>query len=212
MKPWCSPFFAPNEVLAAYGLAPGFLLYPAQFWPHKNHVNLLHALKILETQYNLSPPLVLTGADKGNLNHVQGVINQLDLLTRVRLLGFIPDADLAALYRTAAMTVFPSFFGTDNLPPLEALHHGRPVVASDISGARDQLGDAVEYFDPTDPDRIAEQIARVLNDTGLRENIIFKGRALCSARTPDNFIQNVYEVFNRVQSVLTNWNRAYMHS
>ena len=201
-----------HEVLAAYGLAPGFLLYPAQFWPHKNHVNLLHALKILETQYNLSPPLVLTGADKGNLYHVQGVINQLDLLTRVRLLGFIPDADLAALYRTAAMTVFPSFFGPDNLPPLEALYHGCPVVVSDIPGARDQLGDAVEYFDPTDPDRIAEQIARVLNDPGLRESLVNKGKALCSVRTPENYINKVYEVFNRLLPMLVNWNKAYMHS
>lgn len=149
---------------------------------------------------------------EARVRHVQSVINQLDLLDRVRLLGFIPDADLTALYRKAAMTVFPSFFGPDNLPPLEALHHGCPVGVADIPGARDQLGDAVEYFDPTDPDGMAERIARVLSDPGLRADLVNNGRALCSARTPENYINRVYEEFNCLQPVLVNWKRAYMHS
>ncbi|HLF30200.1 MAG TPA: glycosyltransferase family 1 protein [Xanthomonadales bacterium] len=131
-----------DEVLVRHALKPGFLFYPAQLWSHKNHVNLLLALKRLETEQGLSPELVLTGTDKGNSSHVLGVATELGLQQRVHFLGFVSNSDVAALYRCAAALVYPSFFGPDNLPPLEAFSLGCPVLAGRIEGVEEQLGNA----------------------------------------------------------------------
>ena len=54
--------------------------------------------------------------------------------------------------------VFPSLFGPDNLPPLEAIAHGCPAMVADIPGAREQLGSAVSYFQPFSELKLAEQM------------------------------------------------------
>jgi glycosyltransferase involved in cell wall biosynthesis len=168
VNPFPTPVLAPSaetlrhdEVLTRHGLSPGYLFYPAQFWPHKNHVNLLLALKYLETAHGLTPVLVLTGSDKGNLPHVVQVIDELALGKRVHILGFVPGTDMASLYQNAAALVYPSFFGPDNLPPLEAFSLGCPVLAGRIEGVEEQLGRAV-----TEP-RIGDAAGRFRSLTKL---------------------------------------------
>jgi glycosyltransferase involved in cell wall biosynthesis len=68
--PPMAPQRAGVEIKQRYGLNGDFLLYPAQSWPHKNHVNLVRGLQILRDQSDLDLSLVLTGSDKGNLGHV----------------------------------------------------------------------------------------------------------------------------------------------
>lgn len=138
------PFPAPDGALmipsvdsagikAKCGLGGDFLLYPAQFWPHKNHINLLRALRILRYQHDLDLSLVLTGSDTGNLAHVMKQAVELGLSGQVFFSGFVPRDDLNALYRASIALVFPSYFGPDNFPPLEAFALGVPVVAANVS-------------------------------------------------------------------------------
>src|SRR4029077_18856027 len=61
---------ATADVRAKYGIQGDFLFYPAQLWPHKNHVNLFAALKLLKDQGRMIS-LVLTGADHGNRAHLE---------------------------------------------------------------------------------------------------------------------------------------------
>src|SRR5207249_4800394 len=127
-------------VRGKYGLRREFLFYPAQFWPHKNHVNLLLALDLLRGSAGVELDLVLTGSDKGNLNHVTKTAVALGLTSQVHILGFVPKADLRELYREAVSLTFASFFGPDNIPPLEAFALGCPVVAAAVPGSEEQLG------------------------------------------------------------------------
>src|SRR5207253_1351991 len=57
--------FDGNAIREKYGIKGEFLFYPAQFWAHKNHVNLLHALRLLHDEHSLELRLVLTGSDQG---------------------------------------------------------------------------------------------------------------------------------------------------
>jgi glycosyltransferase involved in cell wall biosynthesis len=122
----------PAAIKKKYQINGGFLLYPAQFWPHKNHVNLVRALRALRDQGHLDLSLVLTGSDKGNLAHVMAEAAKLDLSGHVLAPGFVSREDLNDLCRASAALVFPSFFGPDNLPPLEAFALGVPVVAANV--------------------------------------------------------------------------------
>ena len=125
----------PRFALEASGAAPpslerfqlpaGYVFYPAQFWPHKNHVNLLLALKVLKDS-GLELHAVFTGADKGNAEKVKAFAESLGLQDQVRFLGFVSVEELSALYRGAMCMAYVSLFGPENLPPLEAFALGCP--------------------------------------------------------------------------------------
>ena len=87
------PFAVPSFALQAHkkngsaALLPKspYLFYPAQFWPHKNHIVLLRALKILIEQEQLDFSIVFTGSDKGNLKFIQQAVANLGLRERVQI-------------------------------------------------------------------------------------------------------------------------------
>lgn len=108
-----------------------FFLYPAQFWPHKRHVLLLEAFKIVCNQ-NADCKLILTGSDKGNLKHVVQKAKSLGISERVEFMGYVDAPKLAMLMQTALCLVFPSQLGPSNLPPLEAAMLGTRTLISNV--------------------------------------------------------------------------------
>jgi glycosyltransferase involved in cell wall biosynthesis len=176
-----------------------FIFYPAQFWSHKNHRSLLIALKILQDQ-GIDLDLVLTGSDMGLETTVRGWIKQLGLCGQVHILGFVPRAEVEMLYRKCRMMCFPSFFGPDNIPPLEAMALGAPVAAADVPGARDQLQEAALFFNPSDPHSIADAIQCLHHDSSLRNRMIRAGYSLVGDRTPDHYVQRMLINFQQARS------------
>ena len=209
--PHPTPSFALNaprrddmDVIRRFDLEEDFLLYPAQFWPHKNHVNLLLALKCLEDDGNVVPGLVFVGSDKGNRRFVEDQARELGLSHKVRFLGFVSIEDLIALYRYAQALVYPSFSGPENLPPLEAFALGCPVLASDLPGAREQLGEAALLFDPNDPSDIARQILRI-KEAGVRTDLVQRGRARSGRWTSREFADGVFRIINDIEPTRRAW-------
>ena len=197
----------PEDGPASLGLKEPYLLYPAQFWSHKNHVNLLLALAELRDRHGYAPQLAFVGSDKGNKKHVADVAGQLGLAGQVHFLGFVPQRDLVALYRRAVMLVYPSWFGPENLPPLEAFALGCPVAASRIPGAREQLGDAAVLFDPSSPSDIADKIAAVQADAQLRARLVAAGHARAKAWTADDYVGGLMAFADKLEPVLRCWAR-----
>jgi glycosyltransferase involved in cell wall biosynthesis len=198
---------APIAVQPAKGESPfpqPFILYPAQFWPHKNHANLLHALRVLHDG-GLAMHVVLTGTDRGNKAHVEHMARELGLAEYVHMPGNVSDGDLARLYLHAVALSYVSFFGPENLPPLEAFAAGCPVIASRVDGAEEQLGDAAILVDPRDPARIAEAIGSLARDSGRRETLIARGRERAHRCTPDDFVRGVFALFDEFEPVRRCW-------
>jgi len=102
-------------------------------------------------------------------------VHRHQLHQHVRFLGFVPDATLAVLYRLAALFVFPSLYEGFGLPPLEAMASGTPVVTSNVSSLPEVVGDAALLIDPMDASAIAHAMARVLNEPGLRAQLVQRG-------------------------------------
>jgi len=200
------PAAAHGSSAALQGLTGNsYFLYPAQFWPHKNHVNLLHALKVLDGLREEKVMLVLTGADKGNLEHVKQVAASLGLAARVRCTGFVSMGDLSWLYRNALGLVYPSFNGPMNLPVLEAFSIGCPVLVADYPGAAEQTGDAALRFDPRDPEHIAQAMHRLMGDAGLRSELVRRGRERAAPWDGRNYIQGVFALLDGFESVRRLW-------
>lgn len=180
-----------DSTLAPLGLlGKQFLLYPAQFWSHKNHLCLLSALRILKNQ-GCDLKLVFTGSDKGGLTPIRAETARLGLTDVVIFAGFVSPQALAALYLRCFALVFPSFFGPDNIPPLEAMSYGSPVLVADVPGAREQYGDAALRFNPGSPRELADHILRLLGDSALLQRLILSGQQLISRLYPHIYIKRV---------------------
>jgi glycosyltransferase involved in cell wall biosynthesis len=187
------------------GIQAPYLLYPAQFWPHKNHVNLLHALALLRGHYGVNIELALVGSDKGNQVHVQSMARALNISTAVHTLGFVSRSDLVNLYRNAAALAYTSWCGPENLPPLEAFALGCPVVATRIPGAEEQLGKAALLVDPGSPAEMAAAIKTVIDDASLRERLIAAGHERAKRWTAREYVRGVFGFLDRFEAIRRCW-------
>src|SRR5579862_1812716 len=194
-----------------YQIKGDFLFYPAQFWPHKNHINLLLALDILRKRNGLRVNLVLTGSDKGNRRYVLEKVSEWGLSDQVFDLGFVSREELNTLYGNALALVFPSFFGPDNLPPLEAFSLACPVIASRITGAEEQLSGGALLFDPADPVDIADKVLAVTADAALRSRLTGEGAKIALLRTPERYIAQVEEILDGFAAIRRCWGLEYRH-
>lgn len=192
------------EILTKYGLKPGYLFYPAQYWAHKNHANLLFAVRRLEEKFGMAPEVVLVGSDKGNLPYLKQLTTDLGIGAQVHFLGFVSDAELTALYKNALALVYLSFFGPENLPPLEALSVGCPVIASRVHGAAEQLGDAALLVRPTDIEEIAGAI-KSLQDADQRQRLIERGWRCAENATASKYVSRVFAMLDEFQLVRRAW-------
>lgn len=175
-----------------HGLPERYFFYPAQFWPHKNHVRLIEALALLRDELGQSATLVLCGSHSGELregvwNECQELIARHHLETQVRYLGFVPDDEMPALYAGATALVMPTFFGPTNIPVLEAWASGCAVITSDLRGIREQCGDAALLCDPRQIEPWARAMQQLWSDDALRRDLIAKGHARLGSYTPADF-------------------------
>lgn len=214
--PFPTPRFALNDgnkersadTIRKYGIQGDYLFYPAQFWAHKNHINLLYGLKLLHDEYGAKLSLVLVGSDKGNLTHVQRAIEELGLSKYVHILGFVSQDEVVDLYRGAFALTFLSLFGPDNLPPLEAFALGCPVIAARTPGAKEQLGDTALQVDPKDPEEIAHAIYLLYSDKQLRDRLVQKGLVRATAWKGDDYIRAIFSLLDEFESVRRCWGRS----
>lgn len=130
--------------------------------PHKNQRLLIEALPRLPSDVLL----VLAGHDEGYGAELDAAAQAAGVRERLRLIGYVADAELEALWRLAACAAFPTRAEGFGLPVLEAMRRGVPVACSDIPVLREVGGDAAHYFDVDSPADAAAAIDAVLSDPG----------------------------------------------
>jgi glycosyltransferase involved in cell wall biosynthesis len=166
-------------------------IYPAQFWAHKNHITLLKAWRQLADTMDTPPKLVLVGKDYGNEAWVRKKTVQLGVEHLIDFRGFIPRGELLSLYKSAGVLVYPSIFGPENLPPLEAMSLGCPVILANYPGAKEQCGDAALYVEPLDSYAWAEAVRTVLGDRELTSRLRALGQKRAQSFTADDFANSL---------------------
>ncbi len=155
-----------------YKLEKDYFYYPAQFWPHKNHIRILQALKILRERHSWTPNVVFTGKDYGNLSHIKAYIRENQLESQVRILGFVPSEDMRRLYENATAVVMPTYFGPTNLPPLEAWSLGVPLIYS--VQLAEQAGKAALLVNPDSALDLVDAMMQCL-DLKVRDQLVVAG-------------------------------------
>jgi glycosyltransferase involved in cell wall biosynthesis len=115
-----------------------YLIYPAMFWPHKNHLTIIRALRILRDQERVIPRVVFTGVG-ATQGQVRALVKNLGLDKFVDFRGLVSREELAVLIARSAGLLMPSLIGPSNLPPLEAALLGVPSVVSDVHEMNDLI-------------------------------------------------------------------------
>jgi len=179
------------RVRARYRLPDEYVFYPAQFWPHKNHLRLIEAVA---RHPGLS--LVLGGSEQVPFSTAKDARRRAEELLPGRswFLGYIPAEDMAPLYASSSMLVMPTFFGPTNIPIMEAFALGVPVVTSEMPGVREQTGDAALLADPTRVDRIAEAIGTLRSQPDLRRTLVERGRQRSLEWTSEKFGRRLVQI------------------
>jgi glycosyltransferase involved in cell wall biosynthesis len=200
-----TPGFRPGPELgegerlrARYGLGDGrYVLSVGTLQPRKNYVRLIRAFAKLKPDVEPETQLVIAGGRGWLYQDIFAEAKRHG--DRVRILGFVDEADLPALYRNAALFAFPSLYEGFGLPVLEAMACGVPVVCSNGSSLPEVAGNAALLVDPLDVDGLAEAMARVLKDPGLRWQMVARGAAQAARFTWARAARQLVGVFEDLQ-------------
>lgn len=171
----------------------GFFYYPAQFWAHKNHYTLLLAFSRFLYDHT-DCRLVFTGSDQGNEGYIKSVCSDLGIGDKVVFAGFVSTEVVSTLYHNAIALVMPTLMGPTNMPLLEAMELGCPVICSDFNGHREELVDAALYVNPLDSQNICDAMVKVFNNRDKYTRLIMAHNSECLFKF-DLFLNSINKIF-----------------
>lgn len=201
-----------RQVRARYGIPPAarMLLYVGGFSPHKNLESLVAAFTRLVASSATNEPrddeplhLALVGETTRESFYscytaLREQIRGLGLESRVTFTGFVPDADLVQLYRTAIALVLPSRDEGFGLPVVEAMACGTPVVASRGGALPELVGEAGILVDPDRTDEFVDALRRVSEDARCRAELRERGLRRVSQLSWESAANHVVQIFEEL--------------
>jgi len=174
-----------------------YVLHVGTLQPRKNLPRLIAAFARLAAE-RPDLQLVLAGAPGWGDENLGGAATSAGVGARVHLVGYVPRAEVGALYAGAAAVVVPSLHEGFGLPALEAMAHGAPLALASSSSLPEVGGAAALYFPPTDVEAQAAAIARLLDDAPLAARLSAVGRQRAGQFTWDATAARVREAIDAV--------------
>ncbi len=180
-----------------YGIPERFLFYPAQLWPHKNHLTILKALKKIERESGLKIPLILTGARYSAADQVAAFVKDQSM-GYVRYLGAVPIEDIISLYQKATFLMMATLHESGGFPILESAAAGTPIIASKIPPF-EEFGEKLQLnlFNPLDSDELARLISSLWKDGKVAAAQAAHNREHVNFYSWENAAQKYVDLFER---------------
>ncbi len=187
------------EIRATYRLLDRYAFYPANTWHHKNHTRLIEALARYRARHDDGLGLVLTGVGENGQRELEAAVTKHGLGSAVQALGFVPRADLPALYAGAACLVVPSLFEGFCIPLVEAMLAGCPIAAAHATSIPEVVGEAAVLFDPLDPADICRALEAVTRDPERAADLVRRGCARAPLFSVAAMAERTLDVFERAR-------------
>lgn len=183
-----------NKILEKYDVFGRYIFYSGGFDFRKNIPGLIEAYARLIERYEINDiNLVLGGEDKSQYSRlftdVKSEIGRFGIENNVKLIGYVAQKDLPALYRQCELYVFPSLYEGFGLTVLEAMASGAPTAVSKTSSLPEVGRGAILYFNPHDTEEMARVMGKVLRNTKLRHRLSEKGKERAKKFSWENFIK-----------------------
>ncbi len=178
-----------------------YLIYPANFWKHKNHEMLLTAFG-LARRSGLADDirLVCTGAPGARQQWLKQAARGLGLENHVLFPGYLANAELLALISNSCGVIFPSLYEGFGLPIVEAMATGVPVACSNVTSLPEVAGDAAILFNPRVPEDIAQAILSLAQDKELSARLVQAGNLRAAEFSNSRLMaQQYWEIFEQAK-------------
>lgn len=152
-----------------------FLYFPAQLWPHKNHITLLKALQKL-SERGVIIPLVMTGSAYSGSKEIFDYIKK-HRMNFVYYLGMVSHQDVVALYQEAWYFITATLYESSSLPFLEAAAAGTLIIASNTPpNIEMEKNIKAELFNPNNIDELTELLNRLWTDISIKDDVKKKNK------------------------------------
>lgn len=199
-----------NIVLNKYRITTPFFLNPSSlWWARKNLLRLIEAFENFCKKTKENYQLIITGQSGiGNRFHKSDYGDMIQLITeknlekKVKLLQYVPQEDLCALYASAEALVFPSLHEGFGIPLIEAMAVGCPVITSDTSALPEVTGDAGLLVNPFSIKSIEEGMTKIIDDGKIRERLIRNGFQRAELFTRKKMATSFLKIIEEVEKKL----------
>ncbi|WP_210253741.1 glycosyltransferase [Bradyrhizobium sp. S69] len=185
-----------------------YLVYPANFWKHKNHEMLLTAFGMARRS-GLADDirLVCTGSPGARQQWLIEAARGLGLEDYALFPGYLANAELLALVTNSTGVIFPSLYEGFGLPIVEAMATGVPIACSNVTSLPEVAGDAAILFDPRIPEQIAHAIVSLAHDKKLAARLVRAGDLRASKFSDSKLMAEQYwELFQYAAGVFKHSN------
>ncbi|HEX8137143.1 MAG TPA: glycosyltransferase family 1 protein [Pyrinomonadaceae bacterium] len=183
------------EVRRRLGVEDQFILFVGTVEPRKNLTALVRAFAEVLGHTSFRPQLVIAGRKGWLTDELDSLIERSGIRERLLLTGYVREEELAALYSSCRMCVYPSLYEGFGLPPLEAMQCGAPVITSNIEAIVETVGTAARLVPPTDAQALAQAITELLRDEAARSRLSQAGRERAAGFTWERTAQLTLDVY-----------------
>ena len=190
-------------VRGRYQVDSPFLLYAGRISPNKNVARIIEAFSALKAELAKDGDypdlkLIIIGDEVSQNPDIRRAVIRSGMQHEVRFLGYVSIDVLRVFFDMAEVFVFPSLYEGFGLPPLEAMAHGTPVVASNTSALPEVVGNAALMVNPENIFEISRALQRVLTDQSLRARLEAAGLEQARRFSWDVSVRRMVEVYEEV--------------
>jgi glycosyltransferase involved in cell wall biosynthesis len=153
-----------------------YFLYVGSIHPRKNVLRLLQAFELFKSKADTNMKLLLAGRIAWQSGDVAELLAKMKYRNDVVFLGYTDAVELPKITAAAFALTYVSLFEGFGIPILEAMYCDVPSICSNTSSMPEVVGDAGLLADPYSVESITEQMLRIWNEKGLREQLIEKGK------------------------------------
>ena len=179
--------------LKKYNLPKKYLLYVGTIEERKNLITLLKTLKELPNQN-----LVIIGNGKSYKKKCLKFVSDNKLEKQIFFLKDLSLDEMATIYQSADIMIYPSIFEGFGIPILEALFSKTPVISSNGGCFIEAGGPNSKYINPLSFTEIKRAILEIQNSASLRENMIKKGFEYAQEFTDEKIANNLMQVYTNL--------------
>ena len=179
-------------------IADDFILFVGTIEPRKNLLTLVRAFAELLRDNAHRPQLVIAGPKGWLTAEFDRAVAEANFGDRLRLIGYVGDDDLRALYSSCIAFVSPSLYEGFGLPPLEAMACGAPVIASRIAAHVETLGANALLVEPADEHALAKAIATLLENPDERGRLSRSGLEHAEDFSWEKTAKLTFEVYEKM--------------
>ena len=161
-----------------YQIDSNFILFVGRFSKSKGIETLIKAFNIIKNELKFSDiRLVIMGVDFGYQNEMEELINILNLSENIIVIKNPPRDDVISAYGESEFLILPSQWELSPLVPLEAFAFKKPVISTNSHGIPYTVHDNKNglLVEPENPVQLANAIAKLLNNSELREKLGLTG-------------------------------------